>query len=510
MTTSAPLLEARNLTKAFPGVRALKGVDLTLQRGEILAVIGENGGGKSTLMKILAGVLRPDGGEIFIEGEPSGITSVPDALQQGISLIHQELQLADNLDIAANLFLGREKRRFGLSDKARQRREARPLLEAVGLDLDPAILVGTLSIGQQQLVEIAKALSVQARILIMDEPTSSLSTRESEKLFQVIRDLRDHGVGIVYISHRLAEVIDLADRVTVLRDGANAGHLERNEITHEAMVKRMVGRELARDYPHQCNAGGEPMLEAQELRTCAHPEHELTFTVRAGEIVGVSGLIGAGRTALMKTLFGITPAVGGSLRIAGVPVILHSPREAIAAGLALVPEDRKRQGVVLQMAVSENLSLASLRRDQFHGLVGRRHVRDLSHQMITSLRIKTPHSQQPVQFLSGGNQQKVVIGKWLAMHPKVLLLDEPTRGIDIGARQEIYQLMEELASRGVAILFVSSDMEELLGISDRVLVMHEGRLAGVLGRSELNEESVMHLATGRPLAATTGNFPPCN
>ena len=496
-----PLLEARALVKTFPGVRALKGVSMTLRRGEVLAVSGENGAGKSTLMKILAGVQQSDSGGILIEGKPTQVDSVQHALSQGISLIHQELNLADNLDVAANIFLGREKLRFGLIDKARQRREARPLLAAVGLDVDPAVLVSSLSIGQQQMVEIAKALSVNARVLIMDEPTSSLSSHESENLFKVIRDLRSRGVSIVYISHRLGEVRALADRVAVLRDGANAGELSRDEITHDAMVKLMVGRDLSQFYPHEVHEPGAAVLEVEGLRTPVHPAERLSFSVRAGEIVGVAGLVGAGRTELLTTLFGVTPAIGGSMRIAGRSVTPVSPMQAIAAGLALVPEDRKKQGVILEMAVRDNLSLASLRRDQRHGMIDRRQATELSAEMITALKIKTPDGRQPVQFLSGGNQQKVVLGKWLALRPRVLLLDEPTRGIDIGAKQEIYKLMEELAGKGIAILFVSSEMEEILGMSDRVIVMHEGRITGELSRGELTEESVMHLATGSSLAA---------
>ena len=498
---TAPLLEVRQLRKSFPGVRALKGVSLTLARGEVLAVIGENGAGKSTLMKILAGVQRADSGEILIEGRAVEIRSVHDALGQGIALIHQELNLADNLDVAANIFLGREQLRAGLIDKARQRREAREFLRAVGLDVDPAVLVSTLTIGHQQLVEIAKALSVNARVLIMDEPTSSLSSHEAENLFKVIRELRGRGVSIVYISHRLGEVRALADRVTVLRDGANAGDLGRDEIDHARMVKLMVGRDLSQFYPHKPHAAGETVLEVKGWRTRAHPRHPLSFGVRAGEIVGVAGLVGAGRTERLAALFGVEPAVGGVLRVAGRPVAPQSPREAIAAGLALVPEDRKKQGVILEMAVRENLSLASLRRDQRRGFLNRRREADISAEMMGSLRIKTPHDRQIVQFLSGGNQQKVVLGKWLALRPRVLLLDEPTRGIDIGAKQEIYKLMEELARQGVAILFVSSEMEEILGMSDRALVMHEGRLAGELARGELSEEAVLHLATGGVRAA---------
>jgi ribose transport system ATP-binding protein len=490
------LLSAHSLTKRFPGVHALKGVSLTLNPGEVLAVIGENGAGKSTLMKILAGVQTPDAGEIHLGGQVVEIRSVHDALRHGIALIHQELNLADNLEVSANIFLGREPRRLGLIDTARLRREARQFLDAVGLHLDAATPTGSLTIGRQQLVEIAKALSTHARVLIMDEPTSSLSGAEAENLFRVIKDLRSRGVSVIYISHRLGEVKELADRVTVLRDGENAGELSREQISHAAMVKLMVGRDLSQFYPHQPHQPGEVVLEAQRLRTPAHPSHELSFSVRAGEIVGLAGLVGAGRTELLQTLFGVTPAVGGTLRVAGREVAPHSPWEAIDAGLALAPEDRKRQGVILALTVRENLGLASLRRDQRYGFLNLQRESETSAAMIRELRIKTPGDRQPVQFLSGGNQQKVVLGKWLALRPRVLLLDEPTRGIDVGAKQEIYRLMEDLAREGVAILYASSEMEEILGMSDRVVVMHEGRLAGELARSELSEESVMHLATG--------------
>jgi len=494
-----PLLEARSLTKSFPGVRALKGVSLTVECGEVLAVIGENGAGKSTLMKILAGVQTADSGDILLNGQPVALRSVHDALAQGIALIHQELNLADNLDVAANIFLGREPRRFGWIDTARTHREAKQFLDAVGLDVPPTTLVSTLAIGQQQLVEIAKALSTNARVLIMDEPTSSLSAREAENLFKVIRDLRARGVSIVYISHRLGEVKQLADRVTVLRDGENSGELAREEINHAAMVKLMVGRDLSQFYAHTPHTPGEVTLAVDRLRTPAHPRHEVSFTVRAGEIVGLAGLVGAGRTEVLLSLFGVTPAQGGTIRVSGKEVSPASPQEAIEAGLALVPEDRKQQGVVLGLPVRENLSLASLRRDQRMGFLNEARELAVSAEMTAAMRIKTPNDRQVVRFLSGGNQQKVVLGKWLAIQPRLLFLDEPTRGIDVGAKQEIYKLMEELARKGVAILFVSSEMEEILGLSDRVLVMHEGRIAGELRREQLSEEAVMHLATGAEL-----------
>lgn len=500
--TPNPLLEVRGVVKHFPGVRALKGVNLQLFPGEVVAIIGENGAGKSTLMKILAGVVTPDEGTLEIEGQPVEINSVHAALRFGISLIHQELNLADNLDVGANIFLGREPRRLGLINKGQIRQDSRRLLQLIGLDVDPDILVRTLSIGHQQMVEIAKALSTNARILIMDEPTSSLSQHETEQLFRVINELRDRGVCIVYISHRLGEVKTLADRVVVLRDGENAGNLSREQISHDAMVKLMVGRDISQFYVRKQQTPGSALLEVRDLRTAAHPAHPLSFTVRAGEIVGLAGLVGAGRTELLRVLFGIDPAIGGTVRVADKGVHFRSPIQAIHAGVALVPEDRKQQGLVLEFTVRHNISLAGLR--QHSRLLGFLNFgveqRD-SLDMIRKLNVKTPHDEQIVQYLSGGNQQKVVLGKWLSLNPRVLLLDEPTRGVDVGAKQEIYTLMDRLAASGVAILFASSEMEEILGMSDRALVMHEGRITGELPRGQLSEESVMHLATGRVPAA---------
>ncbi len=500
------LLEVRAVTKRFPGVVALDRVEMLVEPGEVLAVIGENGAGKSTLMKILAGVQSADSGQLLVDGESLEIISgvgVEAALAAGIALIHQELNLADNLDIASNIFLGREPRRGPgrvLIDHQQAHERSRRFLRMVGLDLDPATLVSELSIGRQQLVEIAKALSVDARVLIMDEPTSSLSEGEAESLFAVIEQLRDEGRSIVYISHRLGEVLRLADRVTVLRDGANAGELSGAEMTHDAMVRLMVGRDIELSGRRKDRELGEVVLEARGLRSAAFPAHGLDFSIRSGEIVGLAGLVGAGRTELLETVFGITQALGGRLQIGESDLLPSDPFAAIEAGLALVPEDRKRQGLVLEMSVGANLSLASLKRDAWVGWLNRRRERSISDEMIGRLRVKTPGREQVVRYLSGGNQQKVVLGKWLAMEPRVLLMDEPTRGIDVGAKQEIYELMEELALRGVAILFVSSEMEEVLRMSDRLLVMHEGRIAGELDRAVLEgvagEESVMRLATG--------------
>ncbi len=489
-----PLLEVRGLCKSFPGVRALRDVGLTLGRGEVLAVIGENGAGKSTLMKILAGVQEPDSGEILVNGEALRFPNVRAAEHAGIALIHQELNLADNLDIASNLFLGREPQRFGFVNRRRLYADSLGLLSQVGLDCAPRTLVSTLSPGRQQLVEIAKALGTNARVLIMDEPTSSLSQHETEQLYRVVKDLRSRGISVIYISHRLGEVKELADRVVVLRDGANAGELQRDEITHDAMVRLMVGRALGR-HDRTARGHGTPVLEARGLRTAAHPRKPLDFSICPGEIVGVAGLVGSGRTELLQVLFGIEPATGGEIRMNGEPVSITSPLDAIRAGMALVPEDRKQQGVILEMSVGQNTTLASLRRDARAGFLNRKREGEIAVQMTEQLRVKTPDLAQFVQFLSGGNQQKVALAKWLALEPRVLLLDEPTRGIDIGAKQEIYRLMEELAGRGVAILFVSSEMEEVLRMSDRTLVMHEGRITGELRREELSEEAVMRLAT---------------
>jgi ribose transport system ATP-binding protein len=500
-----PLLEARQVTKRFPGVTALRQVGLTLARGEVLAVIGENGAGKSTLMKILAGIQQPDEGEIFMDGEPTAIDSVHTALHRGIALIHQELNLAANLSVGANIYLGREPRRWGMIDSNQIHQDARLVLGKVGLSVDPRVVAGQLSIGRQQLVEIARALSVGARVLIMDEPTSSLSQQETETLFDVVRQLRDDGVSIIYISHRLGEVRELADRVTVLRDGELAGELPRDEIDHDRMVRLMVGRDISQLHVRQPRTPGAEAIAVEGVVVPGRPQHRLSFAVRAGEIVGVAGLVGAGRTELLQVLFGVVPAVAGTICVAGKKIKPRSPFDAMSAGIALVPEDRKSQGLILQMAVKTNISLASVYQQRCAGvLLNDAFERRETARMIDRLRIKTPSDQQPVQYLSGGNQQKVVLGKWLSLEPRVLLLDEPTRGVDVGAKQEIYQLMEELAGKGVAILFVSSEMEEILRMSDRTLVMHEGAIMGELSRDQLSEERVMQLATGLRQLSKTG------
>ncbi len=490
-------MEVEGVSKSFPGVQALDSVSLRLNSGELLAVIGENGAGKSTLMKILAGIQTPDRGRIRVAGRPVRIGSVADATRLGIALIHQELNLCDNLDVAANIFLGREIGRCGWLRQAAMHDQARNALESVGLAVAPDTLVRQLSIGQQQMVEIAKAISTQARIMIMDEPTSSLSLRETHRLFELIVALRQRGVSVIYISHRLSEIEQIADREVVLRDGRNAGALTRDQINHQAMVQLMVGRELSSFHPHTPQTPGVVVLLVTGLRTPENSRHAIDLQLRRHEVVGLAGLVGAGRSELLQAIFGINLPAAGEIRLAGKPIGLGRCRESIAAGMALVPEDRKAQGVILEMAIRENVTLSRLsklvRLGCFIDHSGERHV---ASEQIAALRVKTPSAEQAVQLLSGGNQQKVVIGKWLACAPKVLLMDEPTRGVDVGAKQEIYRLIHEMAVAGAAILFASSDLEEVLSMSDRILVMHEGRITGELPRSRFSEQAVMRLATG--------------
>jgi ribose transport system ATP-binding protein len=497
MATVSPILEVIRVSKSFPGVAALSDVSLQLNRGEVLALIGENGAGKSTLMKILAGIQTPDAGAIRLEGQTQRIQSVQDANRLGIALIHQELNLCDNLDVASNIFLGREPRQFGFINHRKLRDDGQAILQSIGLATPPETIVKTLSIGQQQMVEIAKAISTNARVMIMDEPTSSLSQKETDRLFDMIDQLRKRGVSIIYISHRLSEIKLIADRVEVLRDGRNAGGLSREQITHEAMVQRMVGRDWSSFHPHQPLSPGAVALDVRGVRTFAFPHHEVNFQVRRREIVGLAGLVGAGRSELLTTLFGITRPLAGQIVVAGRPIAAENCRQAIDAGMALVPEDRKAQGVVVDMNVRENMSLCRLKQlTRSRLFIDHRRERQSVTELTDKLGVRTPSIEQFVKLLSGGNQQKIVIGKWLACAPKVLLMDEPTRGVDVGAKQEIYRLMDQMAAADAAILFVSSDMEEILATADRILVMHEGRLTGELARPQFSEEAVMNLATG--------------
>jgi ribose transport system ATP-binding protein len=496
------LIAARGIWKAFPGVQALADVSMHLDAGEVLAVCGENGAGKSTLMKILAGVERPDAGEVMLDGRPVRFRDVADAQRQGVALIHQELNLAENLDVAANVYLGREPT-FGGPLRLLSRRmyaDAEPLLRRLGLDCSPRTRVADLTIGQQQLVEIARVLALQSRVVVMDEPTSSLTQRETERLFEIVADLKRQGIGILYISHRLKEIETIADRVTVLRDGRNAGDLARHDIRHDAMVRLMVGRELTQFFHRDLLDPGSShpaVLQAEGLRWMPRQSpHGFSFTLRAGEIVGMAGLIGSGRTELAEALFGVRPILGGSLQLHGQPYRPRTPADAVAAGVFLVPEDRRLQGLVLQSSVRDNVCLASMDRVSRLRFVSSLRETAIAEEQRQRLNIRTPDVRQTVGLLSGGNQQKVVLGKWLCRSPRLLVLDEPTRGVDVGAKSEIYALMANLARQGIAILMISSDLEEILGMSNRVLVMHEGRLAGELARDALSEEAIMTLATG--------------
>jgi ribose transport system ATP-binding protein len=497
-----PRLEVTGVRKQFPGVLALDGVSLTLAPGEVLAIVGENGAGKSTLMKIVAGIYTADDGEVKLDGGAVRFDGTAEATAAGVSLIHQELNLAENLTVTDNLFLGREITRGGFLrtlDRRAMAAKAAELLARVGLPESRASArVESLPPGEKQLVEIARALGTDVRLLIMDEPTSSLTQKETEQLYLVIDALKAAGVSVLYISHRLAEVKRVADRVTVLRDGRNAGELAKSEITHDNMVRLMVGRDLKQFYPkvHRKGVGGAPVLSVQGVCFQGGPHTPASFEVRAGEILGMAGLVGAGRTELSEAVFGVRRLTAGELLLDDKPVRIKSPADAIAAGVLLVPEDRRLHGLVLPESVGFNLSLPNL--DKLGSLLGlnRREEATLHRTWIDRLRVKTPSAAQPVGLLSGGNQQKVVYGKWLARDPKVLILDEPTRGVDVGAKAEIYALVDELAGKGVAVWMITSDMEELLGMSDRVVVMHEGKIAGELTGSQQTEEAVMRLATG--------------
>ena len=501
-----PLLELVGIGKTYPGVRALDGVSLHLNRGEVLGLIGENGAGKSTLMKILGGVVPPSEGQIRIDGKAYPHLDVAEATRAGIAFVHQELNLFDNLDVAANILFGREPLRGGplrLLDRRAARERVRPILERLGADFTPDMLVAELSIAQRQLVEIARALAAEARIIILDEPTSSLTLSETARLLTVIKELRAAGVGLIYITHRLGEVVDCADRVVCLRDGRMVGELRREEIEHATMIRLMIGRELRALYTPPAKPPGEGGLDVSGLVTSAFPGRRLDLHIRPGEILGMAGLVGAGRTSLARTLFGIDPPLSGEIRLDGKPLVIRGPKDAVAAGIYLVPEDRKRAGLVLEMPVVENVTLASAPNYTRMGLLNRAAEWQASEAQRAGLRIKAPSSATRANTLSGGNQQKVVLGKWLSMAPKVILFDEPTRGIDVGAKGEIYGLMRALADRGVAILMISSDMEEVLGVSDRIVVMHEGRISGRLERAGFSEQAVLRLAIGHGEPART-------
>ena len=487
------LLDMRSITKRFPGVVALDKVDFELERGEVHVLLGENGAGKSTLVKMLAGAYRPDEGEILLDGEAASISSATDAQKLGISTIYQEFNLVPQFTVAENIFLGRQPRRFGFVDRRKMREETRKLLDRMKVLVDPDAFVSNLGVAQRQMVEIAKALSLNARILIMDEPTASLSGQEVERLFEIVRGLKEEEVAMIFISHHLEEVSEIGDRVTVLRDGKVVDRVPAST-KHSELVRMMVGRSVEAQFPRRRPELGEVLLEVKNLSREGVLE-DVSFSLRAGEVVGVAGIVGAGRTELARAIFGADPGDAGEVWVEGRRMERGDPREAKRRGMGFVTEDRQGQGIVPPLSVAENLGLASLERNTHVGLVNRREQRKQARKIIEDLNIRTPGPEQEIRFLSGGNQQKTVIGKWLLAETKVLIMDEPTRGIDVGAKVEIYELMNELTENGAGILMISSDLPEVLGMSDRILVMSGGRITGELSVEEANGENGMELAT---------------
>jgi ribose transport system ATP-binding protein len=490
------------ISKRFPGVVALADVDFDVDRGEIVALVGENGAGKSTLMKVLAGIHRADAGTIRIDGVPALIQTPSDAASLGIAVIHQVLELVDTLDVTGNIFLGRELHRgpLRLLDRRRMDADADRQLLRVGLTVPPRTSLRRLSPAPRQLVAIARALSMNARLLVLDEPTSSLGAVEAERLFSVLDDLRASGAGIVYISHRLQEIERLADRAVVLRDGRRAGSLSRNEISHDRLVQLMVGRAVNRvrhdgmRSPSADSTRAVSGLQIDGIRTARYPGAEVSLTIRRGEVLGIAGLVGAGRSELAEAICGIAPRLAGRVALDGRMLTITSPRDAIRQGVCLVPEDRRRHGVIDAFSVRENITLPALASYARGGLVRRRVEAGAARETAAALTVKAPSIETPVATLSGGNQQKVVLAKWMAVRPQVIVFDEPTQGVDVGAKAEIHQLIRRLVDAGAAVMMISSDLEEIVAESDRVAVMHDGRITGVLDRASCTPEAIMTLA----------------
>jgi ribose transport system ATP-binding protein len=497
MAETNDFLRMEGISKSFPGVQALQEVNFEVTRGEIHALVGENGAGKSTLMKVLTGALHLDEGRIILRGEPVEIHSPSDSQELGISMIHQELSLIPYLNVGKNVYLGREPRRRipGFIDWKKLYSQTQELLGQLNLDVRARAEAQDLSIAQQQMVEVAKALSIEADLIAMDEPTSSLTDRETEVLFDVMRKLKDQGVAIIFITHRLEEVFEVSDRITVLRDGRHIATAPTAELNHNQVVQLMVGRELDNMYPYSETKERGVALQADDLAD-GQELHGVSLELQGGQILGVAGLVGAGRTALAETLFGLRQATAGEIHIDGQVVKLHSAKQAIEHGLGFVPEDRKLQGLFLNMAVRENITMSSTSLVSNFGFVNTNKANKLADEYVDKLDIRTPSLRQRIRNLSGGNQQKVIIARWLTLKPRVLILDEPTRGVDVGAKAEIHGLMRQLAEDGVAVLMISSELPEIIGVSDRILVMHEGRVTGRFERDEASQDMIMHAATG--------------
>ncbi|MBL8797893.1 MAG: sugar ABC transporter ATP-binding protein [Planctomycetia bacterium] len=486
----------RGITKSFPGVRALRGVDLTLHRGEVLALMGENGAGKSTLIKVLAGAVRPDAGTIHLAGREVQFLSPHQAHQAGLAVIYQEFNLVPALSASANLFLGQEQSHAGFLARRREAQRSRELFARLGVRIDPDAPVRSLSTAQQQAIEIARALTVNARIVVMDEPTASLTAHEVEHLFRIIRDLQAAGIGIIYVSHRLEEIFALADRVLVLRDGERVGERPIAEVDRAALIEMMVGRELQDEFPPRAVQRGEPRLIVEGLRR-GRAVQDVSFQVARGEVLALTGLVGAGRTETARLIFGADAREAGRICLDGRELTIRQPRDAIRAGIGLLTEDRKTQGLILAHGVRTNFGLPNLPWLSRWGFVRTRQEKQEFASYVRSLNIKIPHADQLARNLSGGNQQKVVLAKWLARHCEVLIFDEPTRGIDVGAKREIYQLINDLAAQGKAIVLISSEMPEVLGMADRILVMHGGRIRGEFtDLTTVTQEQILDKAMG--------------
>ena len=501
-TQSQPLLEMRAITKQFPGVLALNHVDFDVYPGEVHVLVGENGAGKSTLMKILSGVYTKDSGEVIFKGKHVDFHTPRQAQLAGITTIYQELNQIPQLSVTENIFLGSEIERGVLVDWPEMHKQARELLARLHLDIDPRQPLSRLGVGQQQMVEVAKALHHRADLIIMDEPTSALSVREIDYLFTIIRQLKAQGVAIIYISHHLEETFELGDRTTVLRDGQRVATLPTRDLNVDGLIRLMVGRDLSEKFPKETAPRGKEVLRVEGLNQGDRLK-DISFSAYAGEVLGIAGLVGAGRTELVRAIFGADPIDSGQFYIDGRPVTIHSPRDAIRHGIGLLTEDRKQQGLILKMSTRDNITLSVLERLTRGLFTSQRKERDLAQSFIDNLAIKTPGQSQLVMNLSGGTQQKVVLSKWMATEPRVLIFDEPTRGIDVGAKVEIYKLINQLARQGVAILMVSSELPEILGMSDRIMVICEGRVTGFLNREEATEEKIMEYATAAAEKAQT-------
>lgn len=499
-TRATPLLQMEGICKSFPGVRALENVSFELGHGEIHALVGENGAGKSTLIKILAGALERDSGIIRVEGQPAPLRTPQSAIAAGISVIYQEFNLVPHLTVAENIYLGREPRRWGLVDFRTMRRGARALLDRLRASFSETALVSDLSVAEQQMVEIAKALSVDCKVLVMDEPSATLTEHELASLFEQMRRLKKEGVSIIYISHRLEEVFEIADRVTVLRDGRVVGTAPVSDLDSQTIIRMMVGRDVSGERFRRAGAAGEELLRVEELSR-GNEVRNVSFVLHRGEILGIAGLVGAGRTELVRTIFGADHATGGRIFLEGQLISPRSPAHAIALGIGLVPEDRKLQGLVLGLTVANNVTLANLGAVSTLGIVKGRQERQVAESFIDRLDIATPSPHQLTRNLSGGTQQKVVLAKWLFARSKVLIFDEPTRGIDVGAKQEIYRIMRDVADSGAGVIMISSDLPEILRMSHRIMVMHDGEVAGFLDPDEATQEKIMTLATGETATA---------